>query len=60
MWSNSGSCSVLVSEFCGHTSGYGPILESSCEFPLRSEVLLNSWAHFSQVFAWVWVSIIQD
>ena len=33
LWSSSGSCSVLVSEFCGHTSGYGPILKSSCEFP---------------------------
>jgi len=31
--STTGSCSVLASEFCGHTSGYGPILKSSSEYP---------------------------
>ena len=33
LWLTSGSCSVLVYEFCEPTSGYGPILKSSCEFP---------------------------
>jgi len=32
LWSTSCSCLVLASEFCGHTSGHGPILKSSCEF----------------------------
>ena len=60
LWSTSGSCSVLAFEVCGHTSGYGPILKSPCEFRLRSEVLLISWVHFSQVSASVWDSIIPD
>jgi len=33
LWSTSGSRSSLASEFSGHTSGHGPILNSSCEFP---------------------------
>ena len=44
LWSTSGSCSALASEFCGYTNGYDPILNYSCEFPRR--ISLRFLLHF--------------